>query len=316
MSFMQDLNLLRVLCAVIDCGTVTAAAGKLGVSQPTVSQALARLRDLTGDPLFTRDVLRMAPTAHAIRLYKECALALEKLENALRSDLPFDYGTTEAHFTIALSDLGEMTFLPLLVERLSRDAPGVRLDILPMNVVEIDALLKNRRIDFAVGKISSVDPEILSRSLFEETYTAIFRRGHPRIGSTLTLETFLSCGHAVVTDTSGHWQVSSLSVIDGTDPADIHVNLPHFTALPFVVSSSDLLAVVPSSTAVSFAGRWDLDWRPLPFELPQFKVQVLWNGSKSARSAERKWMIEVICDALRELGPYSPAGMIEHRAQA
>ena len=315
MKVMQDLNLLRVLCAVIDCGSVTAAAGKLGVSQPTVSQALARLRDVTGDQLFTRDVQRMAPTAHAIRLYKECALAVERLENALRSDLPFDPATTEAHFTIALSDLGEMTFLPLLVERLSQVAPGIRLDIAPMNVMEIDGLLKNRRIDFAVGKIGSVDPEILGRALFNETYTTIFRRGHPGIGSTLTLETFLSCGHAVVTDASGHWQVSSLSVIDGAGPADIHVNLPHFTALPFVVSASDLLAVVPSSTAVSFAGRWDLDWRPLPFDLPQFKVQLLWNGGKGARSAERDWMIEVISDALREMGPYSPAGPVKRRAE-
>ncbi|MEJ1997863.1 MAG: LysR family transcriptional regulator [Maritimibacter sp.] len=69
---MYDLNLLRILVAVVDSGSVTSAAGKLNMSQPTVSQALSRLRDITGDQLFIRDAQRMTPTAHAMRLYNEC----------------------------------------------------------------------------------------------------------------------------------------------------------------------------------------------------------------------------------------------------
>lgn len=305
MTPMYDLNLLRILVAVVDSGSVTSAAGKLNMSQPTVSQALSRLRDITGDQLFIRDAQRMTPTAHAMRLYNECGAAIVKLEEALRSDTPFNPATDPAHFTIAMSDLGEMTFLPLLIDRLSQVAPHVNLDIVPMDVAEVDTMLKQRRIDFAIGKIASNDPEISSRDLFDETYAAIFRADHPVIQQELTLETFLACGHVVATDASGHWQASSMTTIAGIEQANVQVNLQHFTALPFAVSASDLVAVVPSSTAASFADRWALRWLPLPFEMPEFTVRMLWNSGKTVRAADHDWMIQTISDVLTDLGPYA-----------
>ncbi|MCD2171442.1 LysR family transcriptional regulator [Rhizobium sp. C4] len=300
---MQDLNLLRILVAVHECQTVTAAASRLNMSQPTVSQALSRLRDLTGDPLFLRGPQGMSPTAHATHLYRECATALHRLDHALRADEAFVPAEAKEHFTIALSDLGEMTFLPPLAARLASIAPSIRLDIVPLAVHEVEQQLKLRQIDFAVGNLKKIDPDLRQRDLFEENYVALIRKDHPTIGDTLSLEAFLEHGHAVVTGASEHWQVSSLATVGGSEPAQVHIVLPHFTALPFVIGQSNLIGVLPSRAADSFSERFSLRWLPLPFVMPNFKVRLLWHGGQTLRSDARNWMVDQMSAILQNLQP-------------
>ncbi len=300
---MQDLNLLRILVAIHECQTVTGAASRLNMSQPTVSQALSRLRDITGDPLFIRGPQGMTPTAHATHLYRECATSLQRLDHALRGDEPFIPSEAVEHFTIALSDLGEMTFLPPIVSRLADVAPGIRLDVVPLEVQDFEQKLKLRQIDFAIGNLKRVDPDLSQRDLFEENYVALIRHDHPTVSDTLSLENFMKHGHAVVNGASEHWQVSSLSTIGQAGTAKVQIVLPHFTALPYVISESDLIAVLPSRTAESFSERGQLRWVPLPFVLPNFRVRLMWNSGQSLRSNGRDWMVEQITDVLQNLKP-------------
>jgi DNA-binding transcriptional LysR family regulator len=300
---MQDLNLLRILVAVHECQTVTAAASRLNMSQPTVSQALSRLRDLTGDTLFVRGPQGMSPTAHATHLYRECATALHRLDHALRADEVFVPAEAKEHFTIALSDLGEMTFLPPLAAKLASIAPSIRLDIVRLAVHEVEQQLKLRQIDFAVGNLKKIDPDLRQRDLFEENYVALIRKDHPTVGDKLSLGEFLAHGHAVVNGASEHWQVSSLATVGGSEPAQVHIVLPHFTALPFVISQSNLIGVLPSRTAESFSERLNLRWLPLPFIMPNFKVRLLWHGGQTLRSDARNWMVEQISTILQNLQP-------------
>ena len=300
---MQDLNLLRVLVAIHECQTVTAAANRLNMSRPTVSQALSRLRDITSDPLFLRGPQGMSPTAHATHLYRECATALHRLDHALKADEPFVPAEAKEHFTIALSDLGEMTFLPPIAESLASIAPSIRLDIVPLAVHEVEQKLKLRQIDFAIGNLKKIDPDLRQRDLFEENYVALIRKNHPTIGNTLSLDEFLANGHAVVNGASEHWQVSSLATVGGPKPAHVHIVLPHFTALPFVISQSNLIGVLPSRTAESFSERFNLRWLPLPFVMPNFKVRLLWHGGQTLRSDARNWMVEQVSDILQNFQP-------------
>lgn len=300
---MQDLNLLRILVAIHECQTVTGAASRLNMSQPTVSQALSRLRDITGDLLFLRGPQGMLPTAHATHLYRECATTLHRLDHVLKADEPFVPEDAKEHFTIALSDLGEMTFLPAITGKLASIAPSIRLDIVPLTVMEVEQQLKLRQIDFAIGNLRKIDPDLRQRDLFEENYVALIRKDHPTIGQSLSLEQFLEAGHAVVNGASEHWQVSSLATIGGTRPPNVHINLPHFTALPFVISQSDLIAVLPSRTAESFSERFNLRWLPIPFVMPNFRVRLLWHGGQTLRSESRNWMIEQMSDVLQQLQP-------------
>ena len=300
---MKDLNLLRILVAIHECDSVTAAAARLNMSQPTVSQALSRLRDITGDPLFLRGPHGMTPTAHATHLYRECAASLHRLENALRSDEPFVPATADDRFTLALSDLGEMTFLPPLVRRLSQLAPSIRLDVVPLQAGQVENQLKLRRIDFAVGNLGSNDPEVTQLDLFDENYVALLNKANSGIADQLTLDQFLANGHAVVSGAAEHWQVSDLSTNDNAAAVDVQITLPHFTALPFVICESDLIAVLPSRTAQSFSQIWPLRWLPLPFKLPNFTVRLMALDGPSARRPGREWMIEQIRDVMASLQP-------------
>src|SRR5688572_23528882 len=132
-----DLNLLRVLDAVLHEGGVTPAAARLGLTQPAVSNALARLRRVFGDPLFVRSAAGMDATPFARELAEPVRQALALLESALAHGPGFDPATSTRAFRFYMSDLGQIEFLPPLVERVHRDAPGVRLEAVALEVDDI-----------------------------------------------------------------------------------------------------------------------------------------------------------------------------------
>src|SRR5258706_7399905 len=136
-----DLNLLRVCDAVVHESGVTPAAARLGLTQPAVSNALARLRKLFGDPLFVRTPTGMDATPFARELAEPVRQALALLESALAHGPGFDPATSTRAFRFYMSDLGQIEFLPPLVERAQRVAPGVRLEAVALGVEDIrDAL--------------------------------------------------------------------------------------------------------------------------------------------------------------------------------
>src|SRR5438477_8498425 len=146
-----DLNLLRVFDAVLHEGGVTAAAGRLRLTQPAVSNALARLRKLFGDPLFVRTQSGMDPTPFARELADPVRQALALLESALAHGPGFDPASATRAFRFYMSDLGQIEFLPPLIERMQQRAPGVRLEAVALEVDGIAASLASGTLDLAVG---------------------------------------------------------------------------------------------------------------------------------------------------------------------
>src|SRR5262245_37590649 len=144
-----DLNLLQTFHAVHATHSVSRAAERLGVSQPTVSHALRRLRAAYKDPLFVRVQGGMAPTAKAERLASAVEHALSTLETALRETETYDPGRSERTFRLHMSDIGETIFLPPLVARLARLAPHVRLEAFQLDDADILPALESGRIDLA-----------------------------------------------------------------------------------------------------------------------------------------------------------------------
>src|SRR5688572_16183473 len=146
-----DLNLLRVFDAVLRERGVTAAAARLGLTQPAVSNALSRLRALFGDPLFVRTQSGMDATPFARELGEPVRQALALLESALAHGPGFDPASSTRAFRFYMSDLGQIEFLPPLIERAQRVAPGVRLEAVGLEVEDIGGALAAGSLDLAVG---------------------------------------------------------------------------------------------------------------------------------------------------------------------
>jgi len=191
-----DLNLLRVFDAVLRERGVTPAAARLGLTQPAVSNALARLRALLGDAVCVRTPKGMDATPFARELAEPVRQALVLLESALAHGPGFDPATATRAFRFYMSDLGQIEFLPPLVERVQRDAPNVRLEAIALEVEHIADALATGALDLAIGFLPGLGAPVRRRHLFRDPYVCLMRADHPRIEKKLTRKKFLEASHA------------------------------------------------------------------------------------------------------------------------
>ena len=146
-----DLNLLRIAVAVLDAGSVSAAARNLGISQPTASSALARLRVMVGDPLFIKTSRGMQPTPRAIDFVPIARDLLNRVDRDLLSKTLFSPAAMSETFTIAMSDIGEMVFLPKILDYLGKHAPQATVRSVSTSPAQVESELESGGIDLAIG---------------------------------------------------------------------------------------------------------------------------------------------------------------------
>jgi DNA-binding transcriptional LysR family regulator len=286
-----DLNLLRVFDAVLREHGVTAAAQRLGLTQPAVSNALARLRALFGDALFVRTPSGMEPTPLARELDDPVRQALALIESALAQRTGFDPLASTRSFRFYMSDLGEISFLPPLVERAQRLAPGVRLETVALDLQEIADALATGALDLAVGFLPGLAGAVRRRRLFRDRYVCLMRADHPRIGSRLTRKLFLEASHALVSSTgSGHRVVEEALERNGLTRR-IALRVPHFTVVPMVLERTDLLLTLPARVARVYEAGGRFKSLPPPVPIPPADVGVHWH-ERFERDPGGRWLRE------------------------
>jgi DNA-binding transcriptional LysR family regulator len=289
-----DLNLLRVFDAVLHEKGVTAAAGRLGLTQPAVSNALARLRGAFGDPLFVRTAGGMDATPFARELAAPVRQALALLESALAHGPGFDPGASTRAFRFYMSDVGQVEFLPPLVERAQRDAAGVRLEAVGVDVEDIAGALAAGALDLAVGFLPGLGPPVMRQPLFRDPYACLMRADHPAAAGTLTRKKFLEASHVLVSYRGGHRVIEEALERAGA-ARRIALRVPHFTVVPMVLERSDLLLTLPARVARVYEKRSNLVSRPLPIPMPQAEVAVHWHERFEADAGNR-WLRALIVD--------------------
>ena len=285
-----DLNLLRVFDAVLHEHGVTRAAARLGLTQPAVSNALARLRSLLGDALFVRTPSGMDPTPFARELAEPVRQALALLESALAHGPGFDPPTSSRAFRFYMSDLGQIEFLPPLVERVQRVAPGVRLEAVALEVDDIADALGAGALDLAIGFLPGLGPPVQRRALFRDPYLCLMREAHPvRV---LTKKRFLEASHALVTYRGGHRVIEEAFERAGIRAA---LRVPHFTVAPMVLERTDLILTLPARVAHVFEKRGRLKTLPPPLPIPPAEVAVHWHERFEADPGNR-WLRDVVIE--------------------
>ncbi len=287
-----DLNLLRVFDAVLRERGVTAAATGLGLTQPAVSNALARLRAVFGDPLFVRTSGGMDATPFARELAEPVRQALALLEAALAHGPGFDPASATRAFRFYMSDLGQVEFLPPLIERVQRAAPSVRLEAAALEVDDIADALTTGALDLAVGFLPGLGPPVRRRALFRDPYLCLMRADHPI--KTLTRRKFQEASHALVTYRGGHRVVEEALERAGL-ARRIALRLPHFTVVPMVLERTDLLCTLPARVAHVFERRGGLKSLAPPVPIPTADVAVHWHERFEADPGNR-WLREQVIE--------------------
>jgi len=272
-----DLNLLRVFDAVYTHRNVSAAASALSMSQPAVSNALKRLRREFADELFTRSPHGMNPTPQADRAAATVSQALGLLRDGLEPGPVFDPAKARRSFTMIMSDIGEIVFLPELLRFLQETAPNVRIEAVTLPVREARLAMEAGAVDLAIGFLPDLKAGFYQQRVFEQKYVCMLRQGHPRIGESMSMKTFIEARHAVVNaEGTGHGIVEAMFERAGLAP-EMVVRLPHFLAAPMVVAATDLVATVPFKLGELYARTLPLRLLPHPLKIPAFQVNQYWH---------------------------------------
>jgi DNA-binding transcriptional LysR family regulator len=297
-----DLNLLRVFDALYEERNVTRAAARIGIGQPAMSGALARLREAFDDPLFIRSAGGMVPTPAARRLSAAVAEAMARMRGVVEPRQTFDAARSDRVFRIATTDYAEAVLFSAVMGRLHGAAPGVSLRLTRMRelfVVPGDAL-ETGALDLAVGFFSEVRPRgssILTRKLFSDPLVCVTRQKHPRIRTRLTLAAFLEIAQIRVL----YPEEEESGIIDTLLAArgkrrNVALTLPHHLSIPPVVAASDLLGIVPQRLAHNARGKHALRAFAPPLPLPDLVVSMAWHERRQHDPAHA-WLRETIAGA-------------------
>ena len=265
----MDLNLLVVFQQLLKDRSVSVAAASLGMSQPALSHALRRLRTVLGDELFLRTPNGMEPTPYALQLVEPVTLALETLREALTVRASFDPAHSRRHFTLAMSDVGEIYFLPVLMDLLSREAPGVTVSAVSVTTPQLKEDMVAGRIDLALGLLPQLQAGFFQQALFRQDYVMLLRRGHPLARQRhLTNADVAAAEHVrVLAGGTGHGHVDEVLERQHLRPR-VRLTVPHYVALCQVLASTDLVATVPQRFAERTLEPFGLAMRPSPVPLP------------------------------------------------
>lgn len=290
-----DLNLLLVFKHVFDCRSVSKAAEKLGRSQSMVSYDLAKLRRHFGDPLFTKTSTGVQPTKLACELAGPIADAFGILEQRVIGREQFDPLTSTRTFTLQMSDIAELNFLPRLIKTFSVEAPGVRIKTVEIDRAQAESALMAGAVDLLVGYFPNLKAAgVYQQRLFEHRYTCIVRRDHPRIGRSLDLESLGQEWHVVVKPEGRTVDVVDDALKQRGLARPALIVTPHYMAVPFIVGSSDLISIVPVSMAEAFEqGGGDIRRVELPFPSPCYVIRQHWH-ERSHDDPGCRWLRETI----------------------
>jgi len=286
-----DLNLLNILDALLAERHVTRAARRVGLTQSAASHALARLRELLGDPLLVRGPGgTMLATARAEALAPVLRQALAALEAALRGEPAFDPVTAARTFHLSTGDYAELVVLPPLTAQLAAEAPSVDLWVHPTDEEPADQLAAGET-DVALGvwRGRNWPAGIYEKRLFDETFVCVVRGDHPAVKQRLTLARYVALSHLLIAPrgTPGSFVDDALAAMGKR--RRVAVAVPHFLVAPHVIAATDLVVTLASRIARAVAGPLGLAILEPPLELPGFTMAMAWH-ERAHRDPAQRWL--------------------------
>ena len=291
-----DLNLLKAFDALYAERHVTHAGQRIGLSQPAMSGALTRLREVFGDELFVRSPAGMQPTPRADALAGPVSAALRLMRDVLRTEA-FDPAAADHTVTVAMTDYAAFVLLPPLLSRLAVEAP--RLDMRVRGIfgrAEALDLLDTGEANLAVGFPVEASARVLVRPLLREGFACIARRGHPAFAEGAGLEKFAAAPHLLVSPEGDRLGLVAQKLAARGLARRIVLSLPQFLVAPFVVADTDLVATLATRVARRFAAAdLGIAVHEPPIALPDWPLALMWHRRVDDHPATL-WLRDRIAD--------------------
>ncbi len=289
-----DLNLIRVLGALLDEQHLTRAGKRLGMSQSATSHALARLRRIFGDVLFVRTARGLAPTKRALDLAEPVRAAMRALARCFREEEAFVPARATRNFSLATSDYGSFVLAAPLIERIARDAPNVDLWLRAIGAPFEDQLTRGE-VDAAVvpTRKTELPAGIRSRRLYRERFVCLVRQGHPLVKKRIALSTWTTMRHVLIAPNGTPGGVVDDTLAQLGARRRVAVAVPHFLLAPHVVAESDLVVTVGARVAEAFAKLLPLRLVDPPVKLPGYDMRLYWH-ERHHHDPAQQWFREVV----------------------
>lgn len=295
-----DIKDLHVFVAIYTLRSVSQAALSLGLSQPTVSFNLAKLREHYQNPLFVRSPAGMEPTAFATALHASAIGMLAAFDAVARQRNAFDPALSRQTFRIAMTDLSQIVLLPGLLTRLRSMAPGVAIRVVPINEHTAD-MLESGDTDLAVGFMPQLDAGFYQQKLLTQRYVGLVALDHPRMPPQPSIGDYLGEGHVLVsTSGTGHAVVERM--LQGHGQRHIVLEVPSYLGLASIIGKTDLLATVPQRQADLVGDDALVRQFPLPFAIPDYQIKQHWH-ERNHHDAAHRWLRTQLTELFLERSP-------------
>lgn len=296
-----DLNLIAVFDALIRERNVTRAADQLGISQSAISHALRRLRTFFDDPLFVKTGEGMKPTPRALELTQSVLAVMGSIRTDLLTQAGFDAAKAKRRFNLCMTDMGELIFLPRLIERLRSVAPQCTIRTIQIPPKQISSALESGEADLAVGSLHSMPQGLFQQQLFTRSFVTIVNRKNKSIGTTISVEKFFELEHIAVA-LSGKTEESYDSVIDEYGrKRKIFLTTPHFLTVPLIIERNpELIATVPRELGKIFDGYKTVRMVETPIALPHFAIRQHWHP-RYHHDAANIWLRKLLKEIFERL---------------
>ena len=282
-----DLRLLRIFDAMHANRHATRAAEEIGLSQPTISIGLGKLRKQFGDPLFVRTSEGMLPTPRADALIGPIRDVLHSLKHICEVEAPFAPGSATRKFRICMTDASHVTLLPQILASVRKAAPGVTLEAARIDEMMPQAL-QSGEADLALGLIPSLENGFYQQTLFKQEFICLTGSRHPRIKKALTLSQYQLEEHVGIVSGTGQ-QLLEAAVEKFGIERRVMLRLPGFLGLTGILSASDLIVTLPRHIGETLAAIGGLRVHKCPFPIPSFSVKQHWHA-RYHHDAANRWL--------------------------
>lgn len=296
----EELNLreLRILNALLNERSITRTAQLLATSQPAISKVLRHLRTQFADPLLVRNGHAMQPTAKALDIVDQLHTLLSVADNLRTSVGAFDPARSDRTFSLLLTDVGMIRFLPPLIARLAVAAPRVSVRAIPLDSRRFELKLEAGEADLALGAFPKAARHLRRQRLYFDGYVTVARKGHPRLAVSQSRSGFLAERHILVTASeTGHAAHGTVQRVLASQIAasNILLRVPSFIAGGIVAAETDGLTTLPANLAKRLAGPLGLVAFETPVALPRIEISQYWH-ERYHRDAAHRWIRSIAFD--------------------
>ncbi|ELQ2466271.1 LysR family transcriptional regulator [Vibrio vulnificus] len=295
-----DLNLIPIFVAIFEEQNLSKAAARLDISQPAVSKALARLRDIYDEPLFHRSPSGVEPTSFAVDIYPAMLTAFKNFTSTLSASSEFEAKVSNRIFSIACVSVASYELMPQLLKQIRQHAPNISLEVHPQFTEDYESDLRLQRYDLIIDMAPRGWTTLKVEPIFSERLMVVCCADHPRIADACSVAQFLAEEHVVVS--RWHARKSLMSEEDIADLAQRKIVYRASGALEMlpVIHGSEYIGMLPESTINAFAGTYNIKAVSLPFEHDIYDLCAIWHPSRSSESAHQ-WLRNQLKAAVKVL---------------